>query len=351
MILQTVASTQRRGAEVFAVQLAAELEGRGWPVSTVALEVAGARPLDVPLVAPVDAGLATRIALLRRRARASAAVIAHGSTTLPACALATAGTPVDFVYRSIGDPSWWGRGRVRRARTRALLHRARIVVVVWPGAADHMARIHGLPRDRVRVIPNGVPDAAFPLVTPPRRTEARRRLGLADEAPVAVYMGALSAEKNVPAAVDAVAAVAGVHLVIAGEGPLSAQVAEHARRRLPGRATLLGATSDPAGILAAADVVVLPSWTEGSPAVLIEAGLSGIPVVASDVGGVADIVRADQTGVLVAPGDVQGLAAGIRAVVASPGDLGREARQHCLLQFSLAAVAGAWSEVISEVVA
>lgn len=351
MILQTVASTQRRGAEIFAVQLAAELEGRGWPVATVALEGAGTRPLEVPLVAPGDAGLATRIAILRRRARASAAVVAHGSTTLPACALATAGTPVDFVYRSIGDPAWWGRGRVRRARTRALLRRARLVVVVWSGAADHMTRVNGLPRDRVRVIPNGVPEAAFPLVSPQRRTDARRRLGLADEAPVAVYMGSLSAEKNVPAAIDAVAAVPGVHLVIAGDGPQQARIAEHARQRLPGRATLLGATPDPAGVLAAADVVVLPSWTEGSPAVLIEAGLSGIPVVATAVGGVGEIVRAGETGVLVRAGDVEGLAAGIRDVVASPGELGRDARQHCLRRYSLSAVAGHWSQLLEEVVA
>lgn len=349
MLLQVVASTRRRGAEVFASQLGTELERRSTVVRTVALSGGGSPALDLPVL---GAGRWwSAVGELRRQLIGADLAIAHGSTTLPACALATARMPVPFVYRSIGEPAWWASGRLRRARTRLLLSRARDVVALWPDAADQLVRLHGLSPRRVHVIPNGVPSEAFPPVTPTMRAAARQRLGVPSDVPVAVYLGALSTEKNVGATVEAIAGLPGVHLVLAGDGPLRDEIARLLVDRLPGRHTLLGSTADPAGVLATADVVVLSSWTEGCPGVLIEAGMSGIPVVATKVGGVAHIVVDGETGVLVEAGDVRSMTAAVKDVLDDPGPLGRAARARCLRQFDLAVVGRAWDELVTGVTA
>jgi glycosyltransferase involved in cell wall biosynthesis len=102
----------------------------------------------------------------------------------------------------------------------------------------------------------------------------------------------------------------------------------------------------PADALAAADVVVSCSRTEGMPGVLIEAGLSGRPAVATDVGGVAEIVRDGETGMLVRPGDVGGLTAALVRALAERSRLGVAARAHCLATFEIGVVADGWADLL-----
>lgn len=87
--------------------------------------------------------------------------------------------------------------------------------------------------------------------------------------------------------------------------------------------------------LAAADVLMLPSLSEGLPGVLIEAGLSGIPVVATDVGGIREIVRSGETGLVVPPGDSKALGDALRAALANGHEMGSAARSHCLERFEM----------------
>ena len=104
-----ISSTARRGAELEGVALAEQLRAAGRPADVVALAAGGA--LEVPVLGRRPLGIST-LRALRRRARHRRVVIAYGSSTLPACATALAGTGVPFVYRSIGDPAAWVRGRV-----------------------------------------------------------------------------------------------------------------------------------------------------------------------------------------------------------------------------------------------
>jgi glycosyltransferase involved in cell wall biosynthesis len=354
VILHVVAAAQRRGAETFAVDLAGALAERGLPAEVVAVAPGPAGgALDVDVLGPSALAPST-LRALRRRAGGAAVVVAHGSRSLPACGLGLAGRRVPVVYRSIGDPAAWAGGPVRRRRTGLLLGRMAAVTALWPGAKAALARLYGLPDDKVTVIPNAVPAARCPEVGPEARAAGRARVGLPAAAPVVAYLGALDADKRVGAAIEAVAARPAVHLLVAGEGPERAGLAAQAAAAAPGRVHLLGTVADPAVALAPADLVVLPSRTEGMPGVLIEAGLAGLGAVATDVGGVGEVVVDGVTGVVVpaeAPSDDPGalaaaLGAALDRALPRAADLGRAARRHCLAAFEIGPVADRWADLL-----
>ncbi|MGH6691749.1 MAG: glycosyltransferase family 4 protein [Gammaproteobacteria bacterium] len=347
-VLQVTVSNRRRGAEVFATDLAAELERRGLAAPAVALAASSeGNALPVRALGSSPLGVST-LRALRREAVSAWTVVAHGSRTLPACAAALAATGVPFVYRSIGDPRVWSSRGLRRWRTTALLRRPRLVAVLWPGAADALVAQHAVPADRIRVIPNGVPVERCPVVGDHGRPEARDLLDLPADGPVVAYVGSLSDEKNVGAAVAAVAGLPGVHLLVAGDGPDRGTLEAQAALSTPGRVHFAGTLPGALPALAAADAVVLPSRTEGMPGVLVEAGLCGLPVVATAVGAVAEIVVDGETGVLVAPGDVAALTGALRRVLADDGAMGLAARAHCLARFEIRPVGAAWAELLGE---
>jgi glycosyltransferase involved in cell wall biosynthesis len=347
--LHVVTASQRRGAEVFAADLVGALADQGHPGRLAALTAGpgGANPLSAQVLGSAPFAPGT-LRALRSAAGGASAVVAHGSKTLPAAALALAGSRTPFVYRSIGDPRAWSGSGLRRVRTAALLRRAARVVALWPGAADVLARVHGVPVAKLAVIPNGVPADRFPPADDSARAAARVELGLPAGEPVVLYLGALSPEKQVGDAVAAVASLAGVHLAVVGAGPDRAALeAQAAALGIAARVHFTGPVERPQAALAAADVVVLPSRTEGMPGVLVEAGLTGRPAVATDVGGVAEIVRPDETGVLVAPGDVPALTTGLHTALADARALGDAARKHCLSHFDIPILATQWSELLS----
>ncbi|HEX6424586.1 MAG TPA: glycosyltransferase family 4 protein [Acidimicrobiales bacterium] len=341
-VLHVITSTQRRGAETFAVDLAGALTARGMASNVVALSPGrtGAR-LAVPALG--DRPLSpTSLRALRRRAGTAQMVVAHGSRTLPACASALLGQRAPVVYRSIGDPRAWAGSGLRRARTRLLLRRMDAVAVLWPGAGESVRTLHGVPAERIHVIPNGVPAARCPVPDAGARAAARRRLGLPPHGPVVAVIGALGPEKRVGDAILAVARLPDTHLLLAGDGPDRSRLERRAADQAPGRVHFAGMLPGPTDALAAADVVALPSRTEGMPGVLIEAGLTGVAVVATDVGGVAQIVRDGVTGLLVPPGDVVALTAALGRALSERDRLGAAARRHCLATFEIGAVADRW---------
>ncbi len=345
-VLQIVASTDPRGAEVFALSLASALEPTV-RVTTLALAPGASGGLPVETLGSTRLGVAT-LAALRRRMGAADAVVAHGSTTLPACAVAGVGLGRPIVYRNIGDPLQWSNTRARRLRTRLLLARMQRIVALTSGTADVLSTTLGVRPDRVRIVPNGVDGTRFVPAGPGERRAARDALGLADTATVALYVGALSPEKNVDVAIAAVAARPDLTLLIVGDGLERDRLERLADADAPGRVRFLGRTEDPGPQYHAADVVVLPSRTEGMPAVLIEAGLCELPVVASDVGFVREIVVPDRTGVLVAAGDAGALAGGIDRALADREQLGAHAGRRCRERFTLERVAAEWMGVLDD---
>jgi glycosyltransferase involved in cell wall biosynthesis len=273
-------------------------------------------------------------------------VVAHGSSTLPAVAAVTLGTRVPFVYRSIGDPRAWVTTAGRRVRVRVAVARAVAVVALWSGAALTWHEMLGVPATRLFVIPNAAIAADFPQADDAARLAARMTLGLDPDAPMALYLGALSREKRVDLAIDVAALLRGLHVVVVGDGPERARLEALADRAAPGRVHFLGQTPHPQEPLAAADVVVVPSDTEGQPRAAIEAGLTGRPVVATEVGGLGEIVEDGSTGILVPPGDAGRLAAAVEESLVGRDRMGAAARQRCVARFDLSAVASQWSRLL-----
>ncbi|HEX6236621.1 MAG TPA: glycosyltransferase family 4 protein [Acidimicrobiales bacterium] len=346
-VLHVVTSTQRRGAETFALDLAQALACRGLTSRVVALApVRAGATHDLPVMGNNAFAPAT-LRALRREARGADVVVAHGSRTLPACAAALAGARQPVAYRSIGDPAAWAGRGLRRVRTGVLLRRMAAVAVLWPGAGGSVRELHHVAAERIHVIPNGVPAERCPVPDIGDRRAARRRLGLPPGTAVVAVIGALAPEKRVEDAIAAVGALDGPHLLVVGEGRERRRLEQRATAQAPGRVHFSGSLPGSREALAAADVVVMPSRTEGMPGVLIEAGLSGIAAVATDVGGVSEIVRDGETGLLVTPGDVSGLTGALRVALAERARLGDAARRHCLATFEIGAVADRWLALLA----
>lgn len=348
-VLHVLTSDQRRGAETFGVTLSQSLAGLGWRSDVVALTSATADGLQVDVLGPhVRAG--TTFRRLRRRARGYDVVVAHGSSTLPACALSLVGTGPPFVYVNIGDPLFWASTPSRRLRVRILLRRAAAVAAIAEGAGAILVSRFGVERERLTVLPNARSGDDFRPATALERRCARQRLGLTAGQSVLVSLGALSPEKRVDVAIRAVAAVPGVQLLVAGEGALRPQLERLAEQVAPGQVLFLGAVARPSDVLRAADGLLLTSDSEGVPGVLIEAGLSGLAALTTDVGWVREVVQDGRTGVVVPPDDVGATADGLRRLLSRREQMGAAARASCLQRFHLPVVVGRWDSLLRDLV-
>ncbi len=347
-VLQVVTSTDRRGAELFGIRLGIALTEIGWAVRTVALAPGnGPTETDLPTLGSRPLGVRT-IRALRAEMRRADVTIAHGSRTLPASALAGIGTRTRFVYRNIGDTRFWASTKLRRARTRWAIQRARAIVAISEESARAIADHLRVESDLVTVIPQGVETARFQPPSSPERARAREQLGLPVDRPVIAFIGALSSEKDPVLAVEVVSRMDDAHLLVAGVGPTRGAV-EAAAHRAPGRIHLVGNVADLGACYAAADVVLLTSRSEGMPAVLIEAGLSAIPAVTTDVGYVRDIVVDGETGFVVVSRDPADIARALNAALADRERLGSAARQRCAECFDIESVAQRWDTVLTSV--
>lgn len=334
---------------MFGLQLHTALSARGWGSEIAALAAATDDGLAIDTLGPTRRDRRT-VAELRRRAADADVVVAHGSTTLPLCAVALAASGTPFVYRNIGDPNHWVTSVRQRLQGYVLLRRPERLIALTATTAERMVAKYRLDRSRITVIPKGVPLDDFPPTTPDRRRAGRELLRVDNDRKLVVYLGALGPEKLIDNAIAAVEKMPDVHLAIVGDGAERSRLERLAAAVGP-RIHLVGPTSQPALALAAADVVVLPSETEGLPGVLIEAGLVGVPVVATDVGFVSDIVADDRAGTLVPPHDVDGLRAALDRHLASSDPIPAEAQQALRDRYGLEQVVAAWDDVLGSVAA
>lgn len=341
-MLHVIASRARRGAEVFAVDLADALPAHGWPGRVIAVEPGPHADLAVPSAASRWPSVQA-VRELRADARDVDIVVAHGSTSLPAMALALAAAPTPFVYRTIGDPAYWTRSLVARAWVGVAMRRAAAVVALWPAARDELLRRHRLARERVVVLPTAVDTARFRPADEERRRRCRLAFGIPTDAhPVVAVVAALSPEKDVGLALAALGHLPDdAFLLVAGDGPERTALEASAPA---GRVRFLGSVDVVPDVLAAADVLAMTSRTEGLPAVAIEAVLAGVPVVAPPVGAVPEIVTPGN-GVLLDSRDPGDVAMAILAALALRPD-----PEPVRVRFGLDAVAAGWARLLSDVV-
>lgn len=302
-VLIVITSDARRGAQIEGHRLASELTNASVTADAVALAGSGDEAvLDLDTLGSTPLGPAT-LRKLRRRAKMYDVVVAYGSTTLPACAIALAGGGTPFVYRSIGDPAAWVRGGWHRRRTGTLMRRAARVVALWPAAGAQVVALYRVRPDRVTSISNARSPQEFRAPTAGDRDAARRHFGLPENVPVAGVFGSLAPEKRVELAVDAVARTDDWHLLIVGDGPERASIESAAKTRLGPRGVIAGLTGDMPAAYWAIDALLMTSSTEGMPGVALEAALSRVPIISTDVGAMSWLFERGVRGTTVTTDD------------------------------------------------
>ena len=209
-------------------------------------------------------------------------------------------------------------------------------------AADAIEAMLKVPRRRVVTIPNGVAGVADGAVVPVAERDPR----------LVAVVGRLAPEKGVDVLLAALSAVPGCDLVVVGDGPERTRLEEQAvALGLAGRVRFVGWRSDPWALRPAPSVVVVPSRRDAAPLVVLEAMQRALPVVASNVGGIGELVGTD-TGVLVQPDDARALAAALRSLLDQPARLvamGRRAAERAKAEFGLEAMAQRYTDLYHEV--
>jgi glycosyltransferase involved in cell wall biosynthesis len=314
-------------------ELAACCRADGLPVSILPVsgsyDPAGPRRLDDLLTA---AG--TRL------------VHVHGYRAAVNAALCPTVRPMVCTVHGQGEPSWrtpsaflkddlYRRGEAWACRRR----RAVVCFVTDDLRRRHAHRYRGL---EVRTVHNGIEPLDRTTLLPSDPPLAPSRLH-------AVAAGRLTRVKGLGFAIEALAQLLASHpwqLDLVGEGVLREELAALATRLgVADRVTFHGFRRDVAAMMAGADALIMPSLHEGLPYALLEAMSLGLPVVASNVGGLAEVLRHEETGLLVPAGDARALAAAL-ARLADAAELrvalGAAAAREQRRVYSLAAMGGGY---------
>ena len=363
-ILHLVTRSQRRGAELVAVELARGLDALGHTNRVVALALGfdGGEDVDLPpLTRRSDSGVRAlwlgMRALRRHLAREPVDIlIAHGGRAVEAAVLARRrGRPVIVWQRILGFPPHVWRP-VRQLRWRAIMRRIDAAVALTPDLGAELEKL-GF-RGPIWAIPNFRDPEPFVAVDrDAAAVELRAELGIPEDVGLIGFVGHLIAQKRPDRALDALVAVRRLgeraHLVVAGDGPLRDQFElEVVERGLAGFVHVLGHRDDIPRILAAIDVFILTSDSEGLPGVVIEAQMAGCPVVTVAVGGVRDLVDDGETGFVIDGLDPEELARRVVDLLRDPqlrARLGERARRRAV-RFSSTRAAGTYAARLTEVV-
>lgn len=234
--------------------------------------------------------------------------------------------------------------RLYEALDRIILRQMDCTVCVSAAQADKVYRA-GVPAARVRIIRNAIGSDCFAPADP---TDRERLLRLFPHSPRLIVgaAGRLSPEKGFSVLVEAAALCRrldpGISFVLFGDGPLRPELERQINRfGLQRHFILAGFRSDVTRFLPHLDLLAMPSFTEGLPVALLEAFAAGLPVVASAVGGIPEVVEEGVNGYLVPSGDAAALARRILDLAARPKDfravLGTAGQQRVRDDFSLEA--------------
>jgi len=244
----------------------------------------------------------------------------------------------------------------QRALKRQELDHADAVTAVCGAVADSLVRDYGVPRTRVRVVPNGA-DLPDELEERPAARKLRDRMGVGMFKPLWVCVGRLEEQKGHAVLLEALAEIKrrGLDFVvaIAGDGSLRAALEKKTHELgLESRVHFLGQVDSVGPVLLAADAVVLPSRWEGLPLTLLEALARSRAVVASRVGGIPEVIEDGVHGRLVPPGDAAALAAVLEDFHKKPDAaqrLGAEGAERVRIEFTWPRVVESFEAVYDEV--
>lgn len=197
------------------------------------------------------------------------------------------------------------------------LRRALGVVTVCKPFAVQLIK-QGIRPQVIRILPNSI--ELFPPTNPETAIEARKELGVPSDTFLLLAIGRLSEEKGHKYLIQAIADLqrqsfgAEIVLVLAGDGPERSSLERSAKNQRV-NVQFLGHVRSVERLYAAADCFILPSLSEGSPNVLLEAMAHGRPIIATHVGGIEEMVTNEQEALLVAPRNARQLSAAIATIL------------------------------------
>lgn len=247
------------------------------------------------------------------------------------------------------EHSWSFEGKpFRRFLDRNVIARGGdMMIAVSERDRERIIEIEHIPSECVRVIPNGVSPA------PAHRSGLRDELSIGKETPLVGAVARLYPEKGLEYLVRAIGLLCDegirVQCVLAGQGPEKERLETLVvALGLSESVHLLGHRVDVTGIIRDLDIAVLPSISEGSPLALMEYMSCATPIVASDVGGVSELVKDGVHGLLVPPADPGALASGIRRLIddrALAARLGRAAGERQRANYDIGIVVSRLEEL------
>jgi len=194
-------------------------------------------------------------------------------------------------------------------------------IAVSKAVKEHICREQGIMPDKVSVIYPGIDPEHF--LNAKHREAVRQELGIPFDVPVVGTVARLAPEKGLADLIDATArirqVVPGTRLMLVGDGPSRPELEQRVRGMgLCDVIHFTGIRRDIPDVLQAMDVFALPSLREGLPKAILEAMAASLPVVATTVGGIPEVVEHDATGFLVPPRDVNALAWNICRLLKNP---------------------------------
>jgi len=230
---------------------------------------------------------------------------------------------------------------------------ATLTTAISEAAVDRYLQVGAVPQKRLRFLPNGVDLQRF---HPDQNSRAAKRaeLLLGDDF-TWLAVGRFVQAKNYDLMLRAFASARSpnARLIIAGDGPLRPQVEELAiHLGVSGQVKFLGARSDVMQLMNAADAYLMSSDWEGMPMVLLEASATGLPIVATRVGGNAEVVQHGRTGLLVAPQQEDTLAEAMKTMMTmhpvQRALMGRSGRELTSVHYNVERVVDSWESLYWE---
>jgi sugar transferase (PEP-CTERM/EpsH1 system associated) len=247
-------------------------------------------------------------------------------------------TGVPFIVsteHTMGQENW-----SRRLLNRITSHLCDRVIAVSQSVGTFASRVIGIEADRIVVIPNGIEVEKFQSSLTP--AQARHRIGLSDETDVVGTVGTLRRVKGTEILLQAFSQLfprwPQAKLLIVGDGPEREHLQQMTQRAGLDHSTIFtGERRDVADLLAAMSVFVLPSHWEGFGLAVVEAMAAGLPVVATRVGSLPEVISERETGLLVSPADPTAMASAIEYLLNNPqlrSKMGRAGRQRAKTRYS-----------------
>lgn len=349
------------GAETQLVNLATRLKKRGWDVRVVSMlppqafteELAAAgiplATLNMRRGVPDPRAIFKLVKILRQWQPAILTSFMFHANLLGRIAGRIAGVPV--IISSIRNENFGGPRRDKILRYTDWM--GNISTTNSRLAAESLIKRGVVPADKMQVIPNGLVLDRF-YIDLKERIKLRQQLGISYNEFLWLAVGRLEEQKDYPTLLDAFRLLilknSKAQLRIAGKGPLLDVIKQKAvDLGISERVVFLGLRRDIPALLNAADGFVLSSAWEGLPNVIMEAMAAWKPVVATNVGGVPELVEDGVSGYIVPPRDPEALAAAMLKMMSLSEDerkaMGQAGRAHIEANYSLDRVVDQWERL------